>query len=440
MRRLGRCWYSQWVGRGGRVLAAITFIAALTSTSGSAQDTVEFLNGAKVQGEIKQIRKAEKEFDFESMVGSRAFTRTYPFSKVHAVTMQGKRYVLTPKPVAVGATATGKSLTRTKAEVQATIAAAGNAPPDWLDATPLSYPKTLDLSWPIKPAFKGWNAKKNMVHYLYSTIQENPSRFHSGIRLVHHCLTLHESDKTLLQRDIQKLGGMYFELVKDYSHAAFWYQKVNPAVSQMGGIHLAECYWRLGNRDMALDMMRGKPLHLSAIKLLGDMGEIDWTVRLTRAFSKTTAANDAYLLCGDALRKAGRTDDAIRSYQRVVNSTKFRDKNYEDRFKGRARDSIEAIRVYDRVDVSNLADGTHRASAIGYAGKMEIEVQVLARRIQSVKVVSHREKRHYNALTDIPDRIIDKQNINGIDAISGATVTSQAIVNATAKALAKAQR
>jgi uncharacterized protein with FMN-binding domain len=167
------------------------------------------------------------------------------------------------------------------------------------------------------------------------------------------------------------------------------------------------------------------------------MGEIDAALQVTQAYSKSNVSNQAFLLCGDALRRAGRTDEAIQYYQRVGDSTRFRDKEYEDRFKGRARDSIEATRIYDQLDVSKVADGTFRANAIGYAGRMDIEVRVRAGRVQSVKVTSHKEKRHYGALTDIPDTIIGRQSIKGIDATSGATVTSQAIVNATAKALAR---
>ena len=61
-----------------------------------ADDLVEFLSGSKLTGSVKQIRKEQKEFDFEVTVGARTSVRTYPFAKVHAVTMQGKRFVLTP--------------------------------------------------------------------------------------------------------------------------------------------------------------------------------------------------------------------------------------------------------------------------------------------------------------------------------------------------------
>jgi len=54
--------------------------------------------------------------------------------------------------------------------------------------------------------------------------------------------------------------------------------------------------------------------------------------------------------------------------------------------------------------------------------------------------MKHKEKQFFAALTDIPQQIVSKQSIHGIDSLSGATVTSQAIVNATAKALASGSR
>ncbi len=420
-----------------RVATIIVFLAVLVPVVSFAADTVEFLNGSKATGTVKSIRKAEKKFDFKTKVGGRIFMRTYSFNEVHAVTLNGKRHELTPKPVTQP---TEDKTTRTKSEVRSLIEASGTTPPDWFDSTSLDYPKTLDLSWPLKPATKGWKPQYNMVHYLYTSIQENPHRFHSGIKLVHHCMSLHKSNKTLLQRDMSRLAVLYFELLKDYPRSAFWYQKVNPSVTETGGVLLASCYWRLGNRELALDMLRVKKVHFSAIKLLGEMGEIKRAKRVTKAYSKSNVSNQAFLLCGDALRQSGRTDEAIQYYQRVLHSARFRNKEYENRFKGRARDSIEATRIHDQLDVTKVADGTYRANSIGYAGRMDIEVQVRAGRIESVKVTSHKEKRHYKALTDIPKQIIDQQSVKGVDATSGATVTSQAIVNATAKALAEGMR
>ncbi len=83
-----------------------------------------------------------------------------------------------------------------------------------------------------------------------------------------------------------------------------------------------------------------------------------------------------------------------------------------------------------------MKDGTYRASSIGYEGPVQTEVVVKAGRIESVRVTQHREKQYYSSLTDTPRKILARQGVKGIDATSGATITSEAIINATAQALA----
>ena len=71
---------------------------------------------------------------------------------------------------------------------------------------------------------------------------------------------------------------------------------------------------------------------------------------------------------------------------------------------------------------------------------MAVEVTVTGGRLESVKITDHKEKQFYSSLTDTPAQLIKRQSVQGIDGTSGATITSQAIVNATAKALAKGTR
>jgi uncharacterized protein with FMN-binding domain len=66
---------------------------------------------------------------------------------------------------------------------------------------------------------------------------------------------------------------------------------------------------------------------------------------------------------------------------------------------------------------------------------VHIEVAVRGGRIESVKVTQHQEKQFYSAIAEVPRKIIEKQGLKGIDATSSATITSEAIINATAKAL-----
>lgn len=419
-----------------KVLCCLT--ACLVPSLLLAEDLVEFLNGAKATGSMKEIRKEKKEFDFEVQLGGRKLVRTYTFDKVHAVTMQGKRHILTPmsETAAVDPAPSSASM-RTKAQVLDLINTVGPTPPDWFDAAPLDYPKTLELDWPLQPQDKGWNNQKNVGQYKWDVINPNPGRWQSGVRLIHHVMTLHKDQPALLQRDIKALGEMYFELFQDYPRAAFWLRQANVQIPDPQGVHLAECYWRMGNKQMAIEMLNARSLPSNAIKLLGDMGQTDRAIQLSNAFAKMNRPHEAYLLAGDACRVAGRNKEAIAFYQKVIDSPDARNEEYAKRYQGLAKDSIEALNLTDRANVAKVADGSYRASSVGYSGAVEVEVRVANHKIEEVKVVKHVEKQFYAAITDTTNQIVKKQSVSGIDATSRATITSQAIVNATAKALAK---
>jgi uncharacterized protein with FMN-binding domain len=423
-------------------LASFLLVAIVSwlPSSCCAQDLVEFLNGTTMECTILEIRKDAKEFDIESVVGKQKLKRTYPYSKVHAVTFKGKRFELTPKAdesSSGGKNTKSRPAIRSKAEVLKLIEAKGSTPPEWYATTDLNVPDTLDLTWPEEPPTKGWNNQQNVGQYIWDIVNPNEHRWHSGIKLVHHCMSLHKDDGALLKRDMDKLATMYFTLLQDYPRAAFWFQKSGAKVTRPPGIHLAECYWRLGNKVMALDMMRGKPLPPNAVKLLGDMGEIEDALRVAEDYSKSQAAPEVFLSAGDALRSVGRLDEAIKYYQRVLASDLARNPDYDKRFDARAQHSIDAVRLFDKVEFSKLADGSYRAASTGYNGPVEIEATVAGGKLKSLIVVSHQEKQYYAALSDTPKQVIEKQSIREIDGTSGATITSQAIVNATAHALAQ---
>ena len=414
------------------------FFICLMPTALRAEDLVEFLNGAKATGLMKEIRKEKKEFDFEIQLGGRKLVRTYTFDKVHAVTMQGKRHILTPMVASPATDNSSESpASRTKAQVLELINTVGSTPPDWFDSTPLDYPKTLELDWPLNPNEKGWNNQKNVGQYKWDVINPNPGRWRSGLRLMHHLMTLHKDQPALLERDIKVVGEMYFELFQDYPRAAFWLRQAKVQVPEPQSIHLAECYWRMGNKQMALDMLNARSLPTNAIKLLGDMGQTDRAIQLAGAFAKMNRPHEAYLLAGDACRVAGRHQEAISFYQKVLDSPDARNEEYAKRYHGLARDCIEALNLTEKANVAKVADGAYRASSVGYSGAVEVEVRVTNHQIEEVKVTKHVEKQFYAAITDTTAQIVKKQSVRGIDATSRATITSQAIVNATAKALAK---
>ncbi|MHC4176316.1 MAG: SHD1 domain-containing protein [Planctomycetota bacterium] len=407
---------------------------------------IEFLSGAKNRGQITTCD--DKYIAFKVKVGSRVFSRKYPLEKIRAVTIDGKREVLNEggsgPPRRTSATRTDPRTgtapvgsQRTVAQVEALIAKVGREPPDWWDSVALTYPKSLDLSWPQKPP-PPWNNQKNVGQYLWDIIQPNPRKWREGIRFVHSLLEMHKSDGEKRVRAMNTLGRLYFLLLQDYARAAYWWRQagVGPGNRSPAGVNLAACYWRLGNKQMAMELLQKIPLYYSSIKLLADMGETQTALRLAESAARGGTADMAYLYAGDACRIEGQYRQAIGYYQKVLDvPATGKEAKRVEQSQQRARANIEAIRIFDTLDLRKVPDGTYRGKSPAYGGELHVEVAVRSGRIESVKVVQHKEKQFYTALTDTPRQIIEKQGVKGIDATSSATITSEAIINATAKAL-----
>lgn len=406
-----------------------------------ADDTVEFLNGSKLSGTVIEIRKDAKEFDFEAKIGANSSTRTFPFNKVHAVTYQGRRFVLTAKSEVEDRVDGDGNTIRSRPEIDRIIEEIGSSQPEWWDSVSSDPPDTLDLSWPLKPEGK-WNNQRNMGQYIWDIIHPNPGKWQGGIKLVHHCMSRHEGDRALLQRDMTTLGRMYFELLQDYPRAAYWLRKGGAEKGTHRGVMLAECYYRLGNQQMAQQQLVSRSYNAGAaaraVKLYGNMGMLDEALKMAQRIANTSVSYEGFMAAGDALREAGRFDEAIEYYNRVLNDKNFRNEEYEKRFLARARESIDAINLFEKVDVSSVSDGTYKANSTGYNGRLDVAVTVDGGEIKAVKVTQHREKQFYSALTDTEQSILKLQTVRGVDGTSGATITSRAIVNATAQALASA--
>ncbi len=430
-------------------LSVFVGVAMFAVSDAPAQDFVEFLSGTKVTGKVIEIRNGDKEFDFEVKIGSRTLTRTYSLSEVHAVTMKGKRYLLTPKQGAMPAGGDGPSsssgVIRSKAEIDRLVNEMGTTPPDWFDAVSLNYPKSLDLSWP-KP-LGGWNAQKHISHYMFSAINENPRRWKEGTKFMHHVLSVNKDNPGIQQKAFGQLGHCYHDLIGDWARAAFWWQKLKQH-DMNSFLGLADCYWKLGSKKMAAEQLSGirsdSSRYGSAIKLWSDMGELDKALGLADASARNGNPGGAYIGAGDACRKHGGFSQAIAYYRKVLAQpttyTRISGKDQKnpilERNKQRAQTAIDNIRTFETLDLSRIPDGTYTGTTPAYVGDLTVSVTVQSGRIKSVRVTKHKDKQYYTALTDTPNQIISKQRLKGIDATTGATITSQAIIDATAKALA----
>jgi uncharacterized protein with FMN-binding domain len=425
-------------------IATAGLLLTLLSGSSQAQDLIELTSGLKIRGAIT-ARNVDG-VTINVTVGTRSVARKYPLKSIHALTIGTKREVINPLAGAAAATAASQAnkpageTRRTRQEVEVLIAEVGRTPPAWFQDTPLNPPATLDLAWPHQP-FSGWNNQKNVGQYVWDIVNPNPGRWREGVRLMHHLLTLNKSNPEVVQRAMLELGRMYHDLLEDYARSAFWYRAVgaekDPQEYAQSAVTLAECYWRLGNREMAVELLGRVPTTYSAVKLWADLGETDKAIQLAEEYGEGEEPDLTYLYVGDACRIAGRYPEAIAYYQKVLDAPNDATRPARvNRNRQRAKASQEAIQLFDTLDVKTVADGKYQATSLGYEGGVQVEVAVARGRIDSVRVTQHREKQFYSALTDTPQKIIAKQDVRGVDATSGATITSEAIINATAKALA----
>ena len=350
--------------------------------------------------------------------------------------------VMLAVPAPAGAAETAPTI-RTKAQIDALVDQAGRSKPDWWEKTPLDYPQTLDLSWPDRPQGP-WNARKNVSQYMWSVINENAGRWQSGTKFMHFMLARNKNNPRVLGQAIGQLAHCYQDLLRDWPRAAFWRRmQVQKDPSNLNAhVRLAECYWKMGNKTMAEAQIAktGQYIVPGTIKLWADMGELTKALAVADALAKYYPSM-AYLAAGDACRLHGKYDQAVTYYQKVLPLTASgREGMRLGIYKTRARAAIEVVKQFEALDVKRVSDGVHKGTAMSYAGPLDVAVTVRGGKILSVKVTRHRDKQYLSAITETPARIVATQGVKGVDAVTGATVTSNAIITATARALAAASR
>lgn len=413
----------------------VVVVSCLSLQVGRADDLVELKSGTQVRGKL--ISQDDKYVQIEIQSNGKTLLRKYPVNLVTRVTKDA-----TPG----GTTGSGSPSRpiRSVSEVRQLIAATGSTPPDWLESTKLSIPDSLDLKWPEPPP-QPWNSSKNVGQFIWDRINPNPGQWRNGVKLMHHIMSVQNSDSRIVKRAMIALGNMYHNLFEDYARAAYWWQQAE--VGKSGGeplmsLHLADCYWRLGSKELAMDTLNhlaSKPY--STIKLLGDMGETAQALKLADSWAKSGNTVVSCLYAGDVCRVAGRLEDAEKYYRKALAAAENDDRNegHANRDKGRAEASLAAIQFFT-LSPKQVKDGTYTASSLGYEGPIDVQVVVKGGVMTEVKVTKHREKQFYSSIEDTPRNLLARQAFLGIDATTGATITSEAIINATAKALSQGQR
>ncbi len=87
----------------------------------------------------------------------------------------------------------------------------------------------------------------------------------------------------------------------------------------------------------------------------------------------------------------------------------------------------------------SVKDGTYTSTTAGHNGELTVEVIVKDGKIESVKVTEHAETPVVSdlAISDVPVKIVETQSLN-VDTVSGATVSSKAILTAVEECLKEA--
>ena len=93
---------------------------------------------------------------------------------------------------------------------------------------------------------------------------------------------------------------------------------------------------------------------------------------------------------------------------------------------------------YSGVEVSDVKDGVYQGSAETTLVKVEVEVTVKEHKIMDIKILKHDNGMGGKA-EQITENMIDS-NTYEVDAVSGATVSSEVIKSAVSKALVRGKK
>lgn len=89
--------------------------------------------------------------------------------------------------------------------------------------------------------------------------------------------------------------------------------------------------------------------------------------------------------------------------------------------------------------VSGYKDGTYEGSALGFGDTITVQVTIQDGKMTDISVLdaSGEDKPYYNQSLPVLDQILSSQSTE-VDTISGATLTSEGLIDAVADALGKA--
>jgi uncharacterized protein with FMN-binding domain len=220
---------------------------------------------------------------------------------------------------------------------------------------------------------------------------------------------------------------MYLFMSGNYAWAAMEYPKHLKTQQGQGATHAylsyASCLEHFGEFDQALAVLN---------QALTDLPPAPW--RINALANVHNHLGDFYLRTRDLAKAKASYREAIRLYP---TSDQPYGRHLLHRYAAKVQTKLDLLTLQALPSI-RLRDGTYLGKAMGYAEdkEMEMTVSIQSGKIADIKV-KHEEKIELNATQIIPRRVIDKQSLQ-VDGVTGATITSQAIVDGTFQALKQA--
>ena len=276
-------------------------------------------------------------------------------------------------------------------------------PPEWFAEVKSDY--STQTPWKDarlhirKLLAEGKNHEAVKLTYIYHVVQKNGSA--DG----------HEYPMYLF------LGGEHAWAVKVYAERL----APRPKGATFEYNALASLYTRFGEHAKALQTLQDALAHLP---------DPPWQINGKAAVHDKLG--DVYADMGNAEKAREHYEEAIRIFP---TSDQPHGRHLLQRHVDKVRGKLDLLNRKSR-EARGLKDGVFRGTGLGYVKEVNATVTVKGGRITDVKL-QHEEKIDMGASTSVPKQIIERQSLE-VDAITGATVTVQAIVQAVYEALRQA--
>jgi uncharacterized protein with FMN-binding domain len=280
-------------------------------------------------------------------------------------------------------------------------------PPDWFAG--------VKIDWDMA---KPWKDGRVEVRRLLAL--DDPDKVRQGVKI------------TWLYAQKGDIGdgheiSLYLFLSGNYDWALLEYPKYLQKVAGNGATHgylcYASCFAHFGEYAKALEVLD---------KAMADLPKPPW--RITSTANIWNRRGDICVEMGDLAKAKQCYGEALRLYPT------------SDQPNGRHLLARNAAKVQTKLDLMTMAslqsaklrDGVYTGKSLGYSDTQDMLTTVTIKdgKIADVQV-KHQEKIDLGATRIVPKRIVDAQSLK-VDAVTGATITSQAIVDGAFQALKQA--